>query len=203
MTTRGVRTGQAFASFFLATLLWGTAALADNPYFGMSQTSKGHKWGVVARTCDKAGGGTGTFKILGIPVDAGGYTRLKRAEIVAERLNSMYRAGAFTDPDRIYIGRLNGQTVIMVRRDYGSQHIVTVDTNMARYYHKSVRSTALLVRDRLRYCARRIVINADGSTSESGVAIRCAPAVKNPNDFTGGGTNGSEGEDDEDEIEDQ
>lgn len=198
MATRGARTGQAFAVLILATLLWGSAALADSPYFGTGQTLKGHSWGVVARTCEKQGGGTGTFRLLGIPVDAGGYTRVRRAEIVASRLNQMHQAGAFTDPNRIYIGQLNGEVVIMIRRDEGAKHIVTVDTKMARYYGTNVWTAAAIVCQRLQYCAQRIVINADGTTSESALAAvylngKRTPAadvpksVSDPIDFTEGG----------------
>jgi hypothetical protein len=76
---------------------------------------------------------------MGVPVSAGGYSVVKRAEIISNRLCELYAAHTdFRDESSYGVKKQNGETVLAVRRGTSSDlaEIITVDANIQSLLRK-------------------------------------------------------------------
>ena len=96
-----------------------------SPFTAVEQDVDGRKWGIVLAN------GKG---VMGIPVDAGGFTPLKRAQLISDRMGKLYQGGAkFKQAAGYVVGKLNGEIVLALKpaQDAAKLELVlTIDSNL-------------------------------------------------------------------------
>src|SRR5579871_4751135 len=103
-----------------------------SPFSAAEATVDNQKWGVVLAN---------SRPVMGVPVAAGGYSPLKRAQLVAERMGTLYKAGArFKEAGGYVVGKLNREIVLALKpaNDTGKLDLLfTVDSNLDRLLNAS------------------------------------------------------------------
>jgi hypothetical protein len=106
------------------------SATRGRPFCASTEVLRGRKWGLVVANGKP---------VMGVPGGAGGYSVVKRAEIIAGRLCDLYAAHTdFRDENSYGVRKQNGEIVLAVRRGKSSDlvEVITVDATIQTLLRK-------------------------------------------------------------------